>query len=517
MPYNELSIPFLVDLHDESKAQSLLSKFGFADWKTAWTVLRRMESRNPQGLSAIYSFLLAALGSTPNPDRSLINFERFLDCYGLALFSELDKNPRNIEFLVTIFSSSPFLTEILLRTPDALELLSDRYALSERKTIEQFQSEANSAMQSVSSDDDKLDAFRRYQRREFLRIGTNDFLGLYDLRSVFSQLSRMAIGIVRSCLHLAIQQTGISAGGLVVMAMGKLGGWELNYSSDIDLLFVSKNRADDYLKLAEQVIKNISSTTPEGFLYRVDLRLRPWGNDGPLITSLDGYLQYFQKDARLWEKQAFLKSRPIAGNISFGEELRKAIEPFLFLDPAEKVRAGIFAMKQRTEEFLKEKGRRWGEIKLGEGSIRDIEFVVQFLQMTHPSVRTRSTLKAIQRLREEDFLPPMDAHILIDGYSFLRTIEHYLQMIDYRQTYTLPADPTALELLARRLGFEGPQAGGQFVERYEQHCRAVRSIFLKYVGNESVYNTPSFSNASPLVLQHIAHIGCFLQFNFQPG
>ncbi len=258
--------------------------------------------------------------------------------------------------------------------------------------------------------------------------------------------------MVRACLALATQQTGISSGGFVVMAMGKLGGWELNYSSDIDLLFVAKNRIGDYIQLAEQLIKNISSTTPEGFLYRVDLRLRPWGNDGPLITSLNGYLHYFQKDARLWEKQAFLKARPIAGNISFGEQLRNEIEPFLFLEPTEEVRTGIFAMKQRTEEFLQEKGRRWGEVKLGEGSIRDIEFVVQFLQMTHPLVRTRATLKAIQRLREEGFLPPKDAHILADGYSFLRTIEHYLQMIDYRQTDTLPTDPAALELLAAQVG-----------------------------------------------------------------
>ena len=507
----------LEDLHDETKAQSLFQIFGFADWKTARAILLRMKSRDQQGLAAMFSFFMATLGSSADPDRSLVNFERFTESYGQELFIELEKNPRVIEILITLFSASPFLTEILLRTPDALELLKNRQVLIERKTIEQFQNQAISTARSVETEDEKLDALRRYQRRQLLRIGTSDFLGLYDLRAVFSQLSRLAIGLVRACLVLAAQQTGIAPGGFVVLAMGKLGGWELNYSSDIDLLFVAKKNADTYLNLAEQLIKNIASITSEGFLYRVDLRLRPWGNDGPLITTLDVYLQYIHKYARLWEKQAFLKARPIAGNLSFGEKLRKAIEPFLFRTSADEVRASIFGMKQRTEEFLREKGRSWGEVKLGEGSIRDIEFVVQFLQMTHPSVRTRATLKAIPRLREIGLLASTESHILMDGYNFLRTIEQYLQIIDYRQTYTLPSDSTSLALLARRLGFEGPCAGEQFVERYEQHCRAIRSIFLKYVGNESVNEIADLSHSSPQIIQHIARMDASYTATFSPG
>ena len=141
-------------------------------------------------------------------------------------------------------------------------------------------------------------------------VGTNDFLGLYDLRAVFSQLSRMAIGLVRACLTVSARQTGIAPGDFVILAMGKLGGWELNYSSDIDLLFVAKKNTERYTHLAKQLIENISGTTPEGFLYRVDLRLRPWGNDGPLITSMAGYLEYIQEYARLWEKTARRSYRP---------------------------------------------------------------------------------------------------------------------------------------------------------------------------------------------------------------
>ena len=509
-------LPTLEDLHDEVKAQALILKVGIADWKSARTVLLRMESQDQQGLVATLPFLLSALGSAADPERSLINFERFLDSFGPNLFSELIDNPRVIEILVTLFSASPFLTEICLRTPDALELLKDRQALTERKAIEQFQNEAVSATQPYETEVEKLDALRRYQRRHLLRVGISDFLGLFDLRTVYTQLSRLSIGLVRTCLLLAAQQTGIAPGEFAVLALGKLGGRELNYSSDIDLIFVTKRNADDYLGLAKQLISNIASTTSEGFLYRVDLRLRPWGNNGSLIMTLDRYLQYMQKYAQLWEKQAFFKARPIAGNLSLGEELREKIEPFLFNTPADEVRASIFGMKQRTEEFLREKGRSWGEVKLGEGSIRDIEFIVQSMQLTHPTIRTRATLKAIPQLREEGLLSPLEMHVLMDGYDFLRTIEHYLQIIDYRQTYTLPSDPNVLTFLARRLGFEGSQVGEQFVERYEQHCRAIRSVFLKYVGNESVNEIVHLADTSPQFIQHIARMDASYIATFSP-
>ena len=168
-------------------------------------------------------------------------------------------------------------------------------------------------------------------------------------------------------------------------------------------------------------------------------------------------MKYLENNARPWEKQALLKVRPIAGDLALGEELIEAAIPQIFGLPPDEIRAGVFAMKQRTEEYLSEKGRQWGEVKLGVGSIRDIEFVVQYLQLANvsrfPQIRTRATLKALPRLRTAGLLSSSDARILTDGYIFFRTIEHYLQMMDYRQTYTLPSDNAAITILARRLGF----------------------------------------------------------------
>ena len=510
------SLPILDDLNDAVRTQSFLQKLGFHDWELARDILRRLEFKNLPGFSAIFPFLITALGSAANPDRSLMNFERFMDAYGSGFFSEFEKNPRVIEILITLFSNSPFLTEILLRSPKAIELLHNRERLTERKTIEQFHTEAISTIRPNKADLDKLDMLRRYQRSQFLRIGINDFQGLFDLQTVSLQLSRLAIGMVRACLDVAYHQTRTKPEGFVVFALGKLGGRELNYSSDIDLVFAAKRNSDDTIQLSKQLIYNIAATTTEGFLYRVDVRLRPWGYDGPLVSSLDGYIQYMHKHARLWEKQAFFKARAIAGNISFGEELRKEIEPFLFRASAEEVRAGIFSMKQRTEELLQEKGRSWGEVKLGEGSIRDVEFVVQYLQMTHPTIRTRATMKAMPQLREAGLLTSSEMHTLMDGYNFLRTTEHYLQMIDYRQASTLPSDSVSITLLARRLGFEGLQAGEQFIERYERHCRAIRSIFLKIVGNETIKELANLPGASPQMFQHVARMDASYTATFSP-
>jgi len=478
----------------------------FADGSNAAAIMSRLEGKYKTGMKAASNWIITGLANAADPDRSLIHFERLADAKGETLFDILHDNPRLIEVLITLFSTSAFLTEILLGIPDGIELISQRSLLTEKKTVEQFQSEAITAFQQHENNLEKLDALRRYQRRQLLRIGVSDFLDLFDLRTVFAQVSRMAIGLVRACLALAVEQTGISAAGFSVLAMGKLGARELNYSSDIDLLFVCRGEAEKYFDLGKALIENLSSSTSKGFLYRVDMRLRPWGHEGALVTSKEGFLRYFTDSALMWEKQAFLKARPIAGNLGLGEELRNEIKPILYSIPPDEVRAGIFSMKQRTEEFLAEKGRDWGEVKLGEGSIRDVEFVVQALQLTHPSIRTRATLKAIPLLRDDQLLTNVEARTLTEGYIFLRTIEHYLQITNYQQIYSLPTDKNSLNLLARRLGFEGRGAADRFVDAYEKHCQAIRAIFLKYVGNQPNPEPSVSVESNQQVAQHVARM-----------
>jgi len=461
-----------------------------------------------KSFDTIEPHLETALASAADPVRSLVYLERLLESRDDSILEDLVRNPRVIESLVTIFSGSQFLTEILLRNPQNVSLLHYRKSLTQRKNAEQIHAEAAQVI-DAAAEAERLDALRRYHRGEIFRIGTCDLLTLYDLRTVTRQLSHLADGLVRVCLDLASLQTGINADGFVVIALGKHGAEELNYSSDIDLLFVAAHdqRSSpvdpmEKLKLGERLIDNIGGVTSEGFLYRVDMRLRPWGRDGFLVTTHEGYLQYIQQHARLWEKQALLKARPVAGDIALGEKVLAQAEPYIFAHDPEEVRASVYAMKQRTEQILQQKGRDWGEVKLGEGSIRDVEFVVQYLQLAHgnqyPDLRGRATLQVLQPLARHHLLTSDETRILADGYTLMRTIEHYIQVMHYQQTYTMPSDPTALALLAARLGFKNTEA---LIHRYDEHRKAIRLIYLRRVGNEPV-NEPQ-----PQVIQHIARLG----------
>lgn len=448
--------------------------------------------------------LRRALADAASPDRALINLERFLQTHPepATVLAHLAEEPHTLELLITLFACSQHLTDILLRHPDRFNLLANRKALAEVKDLQRLLAEARAAVApwlSVAAQQADvaagLDALRRFQRCELLRIGVADLGGLLELASVTAQLSHLADAVIQTALAL-IAGTDAPA-GLTVLGLGKLGGRELNYSSDVDLLFLAANASDEALsqqrrRLAERLIFALSQATAEGFLYRVDMRLRPWGRAGPLVTTVEGYLAYLERSARLWERQALLKARVVAGDQALGAAFLRQAEPFLFNAGREVARAGVHNMKLETEAHLRRTGRSWGDVKLGEGSIRDAEFVAQYLQLAHgrdhPELRTPNTREALARLAEAGYLSPEDHRILAEGYTFLRTVEHYLQILDYRQTHTLPTGPADLRYLARQLGFhaEGAQSGSddaadRFVARYQLHSQAIRAAYLRHL------------------------------------
>jgi glutamate-ammonia-ligase adenylyltransferase len=487
-------------LHEQvsdDEIHSLLSPVGFADYRAVHRCLLRLANDPQSGAAVVNSlpFLLLTLSGAAGPDRVLVSLERFTHRAAdrPAILEHLAGDHRAVETLVTLFAGSQFLTEILLRNPEYFQRLMERKSLTQPKGVEQLYAEMQVAVSTVETLTDQLDTLRRFQRRELLRVGACDLLGLFDLVAVTQQLSNLADSLVRACLTIASARSDTSTDGFAVIAMGKLGGRELNYSSDVDLLFVAASDASAYRRLGERLIEGLTRMTAEGFLYRVDMRLRPWGQVGALVSSLDGHVAYLREYARLWEKQALLKARVIAGDETVGSEFLRRIEPLLFeragvASVAQAVRADVHAMKQRTEDHLRQQGRQWGEVKLGEGSIRDIEFVVQYLQLAHGAdqleIRGSNTLDVLERLSACGLLSAGDHRVLADGYIFLRTIEHHLQMLHYRQTHTLPGDPQALVHFARRLGFQGENTGEQFIARYEQHCAAIRAVYLRHLGSD---------------------------------
>jgi len=480
----------------EEESREILRSAGFDDCETArrrlWELARNDAER--RALAECLPVLLVALSDAATPDGSLVNFERYVQSVTDRgkLFRYLSSHPRAVEILVKLFVGSQFLTEILLRRPDFLQELTNHKRLAEFKSRPQLIAEATQAAEDLKTLPDKLDALRRFQHWELLRIGACDSFGLFDLKSVTVQLSLLADSLVQCSLNFVAEAMDVDPRGFVILAFGKLGGEELNYSSDIDLVFLSRADATQFWKLGQRLIQALLESTGEGFLYRVDMRLRPWGRSGALVNTLKSHLEYLRTHGRAWEKQALLKARPIAGDFAVGEEFLKQAEPHIFSTPPDAVRINIQEMKDRIEADLEKKGRIWGEVKSGEGSIRDIEFTTQCLQLIHgrdhPEVRSFNTMDGLVRLADFGFLQADEFRHLANAYAFLRTVEHALQLMHHKQTHSLPDHSRELAYLARRLDF--PDAR-HFLSHYERHCDAVRRIFEKYVlSDDSTAGSP---------------------------
>ncbi|MCE1254479.1 MAG: glutamine synthetase adenylyltransferase, partial [Anaerolineae bacterium] len=507
----------LEDTYDADQACDLLTRAGFKDWQTAWRLLKRLgrDDKKRLSLAEILPDLLLYISGAAGADRVLVYFDRFAGSLSQpeSFYHYLKEHPRAIEIMVTLFSNSQFLSEILLRKPEYLQWITEHKNLYRPKRLEALYQETLNVAGEFKSLPEQMDALRRFQRRELLRIGLCDLLDQFDLTAATRQLSHLADSILRVSLHLAAQELNVTLNekgapvGFAVIAMGKLGGRELNYSSDIDLIFVCDHDEDVYQRLGQKVIDSLTRVTAEGFLYRVDMRLRPWGHVGALVPAISSYLNYLKGPARLWEKQAMLKARWMAGDEQVSNDLIQQTGLLLYNFNPEVIRSEVAGMKQMTEDFLRQKGRTWGEVKLGQGSIRDIEFVVQYLQLSfggkQPEIRNRNTLEALRRLVKYNLLPVDEFRLLTEGYTFLRTIEHHLQMMDYRQTYSLPAEPEALNDLALRLGFQGEAAGEQFVARYQQYSTAIRQVYLKYMESPEMETSSDHQSATPEIRHHI--------------
>ena len=414
-------------------------------------------------------------------DQYVRNAASQFDVFGL-----FNATPRALGILARLACASPYLIQTLLADPPYLTTLTLSGRTSEMKAREQFVQEASVEITTNMARPQKLSALRKFQRRELLRIGMCDAFGLLDLRFVTLQLSLLADAMVQCCLNLAMQEANVSDLSLSVISLGKHGGEELNYSSDIDLVLICDQDSSLIQRVARLTIEGLAENTPPGFLYRVDLRLRPWGEAGPLVSTISAYADYLIQDAATWEKQAMLKARVVAGDHNIGHRFLKRIGPLLFTDSAVDIRNSIHQMKELIEQRLRQRGKLYSEVKLGVGSIRDIEFLVQSLQLIHgehePRILSFNTLDSLVRLAEFGLISAAWYRHLRAGYVFLRTVEHSLQLLHNQQTHELPSDHRQLEWLANRLDY--PDAATLML-RFNEHRLAVRTIFDESLQFES--------------------------------
>ena len=493
----------------EAEALALIESVRFENPSLAWKRLQAIASTPEERelLARAMPALLAALNEAATPDLSLVNLDRFLRSAPAQSkpLQFLAENPRAVEILVRLFVGSQYLTEILLQNPSYLARLTQYNRLSEIKSRQQFYEEGLAASSASPDWPSRMTALRHFQKWELLRIAACDTFGLMDFKATTLQLSLLADGIVQLALWYANQEIGREAPDFCVLAMGKLGGEELNYSSDIDLVFVCEEDGGAYSALAQRLIRGLSDMTATGFLYRVDMRLRPWGRAGSLVTTRQAYLEYIRKDGRLWEKQALLKSRPIAGNMEVGIAVLNELNSQIFQVDAELARQSVLTMKREIEDKLAAQGLLETEIKGGRGGIRDIEFTTQYLQLVHggqhPGIHSINTLDSLVRLVNHDFIQADDYRQLTSGYLFLRTVEHSLQLLHNKQEHALPKSQRELACLAQRLDFPGP---AEFMAYHDRHRESIRRVFDKYVERRASATAAVSSHAS--ITQHLGGV-----------
>jgi [glutamine synthetase] adenylyltransferase / [glutamine synthetase]-adenylyl-L-tyrosine phosphorylase len=480
-----------------------------------WEDLERAErlaSRIPQETGLPAAELLALCAQSPDPDGALAGAVR-----ALAARKHHYGRPAPVAALaplVRVCAASKFLAQLLAARPRLVDLLAcSRFPHRPTPLRASRRSDAVSLARRL----------RRHKHAEVLRIALRDLSGA-SVPEVTRDLSRLAAGAFEAAVDFHYRRLCAVHGapdgrspdgpsGFCVLGMGKLGGEELNFSSDADVLYVyekdgrtsGQNPIDHfafYARLAEAATASVGSpgAAPEGgFVFRVDLDLRPEGRSGPIVNAIHGLELYYESQGAAWERFALLKARPIAGDLAAGEEALRQLVPFVFrkyfdLKAIDEMRL----LKARAE---KEAARAPGvDLKLGRGGIREIEFFVQALQLLHggrdANLRVRGTLKALERLLYAGLISSRDRDELGEAYVVLRRLEHRIQMVAERQTHSMPEDPRERERLARRAGYADAGAMERDLSRHRAHVEARFKDLLRVASGDAPDEDPRAAAAA---------------------
>lgn len=486
-------------------------------WETLVSLARQANFR--ELFPTFFPSLMEFVAQSYDPDLALTNFERFADkIYDKNYFYTLLASSRDlVKALVFLFSGSQSLSDALLNDPSCFDWLKQPDTLGKPKSKDALFRDYHALAGNDLLGEDTPRLLRRFKRMEYIRIGLKDLLGLSEMMETVADISNIADVCLQVAYEYADKQLKKKHGvpmyedvdgawkesEFAVLGMGKLGGRELNYSSDIDLIYIYTSSKGEthpdpaldscrklsnheyFSKLAQLITKTINEITLDGNVFRVDLNLRPEGQSGEIVNSLASCEIYYQSWGRTWERQALIKARVSAGSENLGKTFFALLQPFIYrrhLDFAavEEIRA----MKDKIDESLKAKKAEKGNIKLGFGGIREIEFSVQGYQLLFggrdTSLRVSNTLITLDRLQEKGLILPKDHRSLKAAYIFLRNLENRVQISFGLQTHMLPKDEKNLTILARKMRVPGKTCAelvaGLFAE-YERHTQFVGNFF----------------------------------------
>ncbi|MFQ5917558.1 MAG: bifunctional [glutamate--ammonia ligase]-adenylyl-L-tyrosine phosphorylase/[glutamate--ammonia-ligase] adenylyltransferase, partial [Candidatus Binatia bacterium] len=507
------------DLDHEELVLDELKALGFKDAQRTYHNLLAVRDGDPYSLPsprrlkvmrALGPALMIEILRSGSPDQALFNLVEFCHRVGgrTGFLSLLAENPKTMRLLISLFSNSQFLTDLFLRRPELLDSLIRVDLTRLSKTREELASELTAAIEENDDLEGKLNSLRRYRAEEFIRIGLHDIGGELELEEVITQLSDLAEACLEGALRLCYQEMEmsygrISEGRFAILGMGKLGGREIDYNSDLDLIFIydapEESQSEEapsghldaheyYVRLGQKLLTFLSAPLAEGIAYKIDMRLRPSGKAGPLVSSIDSFRHYHQTSSLLWERQALSKTRYVAGDRNLGGAAETVAEGFAYSKGlTEEEIAEINHLRMRMErELAKEDPSRFN-LKKGKGGLVDIEFITQMLQLSHGhlhhSIRQRGTLQALGNLRDKKIINQSDYHLLSEGYRFLRQLDHRLRLERDQSIDILEREAEKLQGIATAMGYKGHKklSGGELLlGDYEKRRERIRSCYERF-------------------------------------
>ena len=511
-------------LSNPTQTQQWLTSIGTKDSARAVANIRNIVASglDDDGITNVTQQLKYHLPVVSDPDMALNNLERFISSAPDAseLGTRFIADQKLLPSLLTFFSCSQHLSDILVRDYDCfIQLCQTEGQLYSLNSLIEI---VWQKVESATTKSHAMEGLRLFKRQQQLRVAWGDLIDGNRIEQVTQQISWVAMAVCEAAYRWARRDLEAKFGvplnqqqqrcDYVILAMGKLGGAELNYSSDIDLMMVyeqdgktdsqaSRTNREFFSQLTRDIVKLVNEITPLGSAYRVDLRLRPQGAKGAICHSQAQILKYYDFQGRTWERQALIKARPVAGDIALGETLLKKLQTWIFrISLASSDISGIKALKRKIEKRAVTQGEERTNIKTGHGGIRDVEFVIQFMQLLNGherrNLRTANTLVAIGRLERAGCLTMSEATRLSQNYQWLRKLEHRLQIMFDLQTHNLPESELELEKVAIRMGYAS-YSGSTALKQFTDHLNETTEV-------------------NRMILNHLLH-GAFVPLAFQEG
>lgn len=451
--------------------------------ETSLAVQSAAERLEALGGRALADGMCAEFAASADAERAATNLVRWIDSTpgAEARADLLHSDPGFAHRLVTLFGASQVIADVLHQNPEMALILADQGELNEPLTADTLGEEAERLLSPAKTYQHRLDRLRYLKQRALVRIVWQDLSAEWQPPRVWLALSDLADVTIRCALRLAAEHLGANASDMAVLAMGKLGSRELNYSSDIDLTLLAHESVastESLERVGEALAAALMGKMGRGFLYRVDYRLRPFGGAGPIIQRLPAAVAYYQRYAEPWEMQALVRCRPCAGSLDLGERFLEAVRPEVYRPTrSELFLDSLLQMKLRYEEETRRKGEEEQNLKHGPGGIRDIEFLVQVMQLMEgyrkPELHGAATLDAVELLADAGLLTRAEADVISSGYLLLRQAEHRIQLRFNVQSHDLPKKPEERAAFARLLGVRTWDEAERILRRRRRQVRAV--------------------------------------------